>query len=43
LGCSFGDADRLGDVSEPDVGIVGYAKQHLSVVCEKRPMGCSIA
>jgi hypothetical protein len=43
LGCSFGDADRLGDVSESDVGIVGYAKQHLSVVCEERPMGCSIA
>ncbi len=43
LGCSFGDADCLGDVSEPDVGIVGDAEQHLGVVCEERPVGCSIA
>jgi hypothetical protein len=43
LGCSFGDADCRGDVSEPDVGIVGDAKQHLGVVCEERPVGCAIA
>jgi hypothetical protein len=43
LGCSFGDADCLGDVSEPDVGIVRDAKQHLGVVCEERPVRCSIA
>jgi len=43
LGCSFSDADCLGDVSEPDVGIVGDAEQHLGVVCEERPVGCSIA
>ena len=42
LGCSFGDADRLGDVSEPDVGIVGDAEQHLGVVCEESPVGCLI-
>ena len=35
LGCSLGDADRLADVSEPGVGVVGYAKQHLGVVCEE--------
>ena len=43
LGCSFGDADCLGDVSEPDVGVVGDGKQHLGVVCKERPVGCSIA
>ena len=42
LGCSFGDANCLGDVSESDVGIVGDAKQHLGVVCEERPVACSI-
>ena len=43
LGCSFGDADCLGDVPEPDVGIVGDAKQHLGVVCKKCPVARSIA
>ena len=43
LGCSFGDADCLSDVSEPDVGIVGDAEQHLRVVCKERPAGCSSA
>ena len=43
LGCSFGDADRVGDVSEPDVWIVGDAEQHLCVVREERPVSCSIA
>jgi hypothetical protein len=43
LGCSFGDPNCHGDVSEPDVGVRGDAKQHLSVICEERPVGCSIA
>ena len=43
LGCSFGDADCLGDVSEPDIGIVRNAKQHLGVVREERPVACPIA
>ena len=43
LGCSFSDADCLGDVSEPDVGIVGDAKQHLGMVGQERPVSCAIA
>jgi hypothetical protein len=43
LGGSFGDADCYSDVSEPDVAVSGDAKQHLGVICEERPVGCSIA
>jgi hypothetical protein len=34
---AFGDSDRVGDVPEPHVGIVGEAEQHLGVVREERP------
>ena len=37
LGRSLGDSDRLGDVPEPDVGLLRDAQEHLRVVCEERP------
>jgi hypothetical protein len=37
LGGSLGDSDCLGDVSEPDVGVLGDAQEHLRVVGEERP------
>jgi hypothetical protein len=39
LGRALGDSDDLGDVSEPDVGVLGDTQEYLRVVREERP-GC---
>ena len=41
LGCPLGDSDDLGDVSEPDVGVLSDAQEYLRVVREERP-GCRV-
>jgi hypothetical protein len=37
LGGALGDADALGDVSEPGIRVLGDGEQDLGVVGEKRP------
>jgi hypothetical protein len=35
---ALGDADLLGHVAEPDVGLLGQAQQDVQVVAEEGPM-----
>lgn len=37
LGRAFGDADALGHVTEPDLGVLGDAQEDLGVVGEEGP------
>jgi hypothetical protein len=37
LGGSNGDADGIGHIAQPHIGIAGDAQQHLRVVCHELP------
>jgi hypothetical protein len=37
LGGAFGDPDVEGDIAQPDLGVVGDAKEHLGVVGDEPP------
>jgi hypothetical protein len=37
LGRAFGDADTLGHVAQPDLGVLGDAQENLGVVREEGP------
>jgi hypothetical protein len=39
MGRALADANQVGDLRDPDVGIVGDTDEHVAVVRQKRPRG----
>lgn len=43
VGASLGDPDRGSYVAQPNTGIISYAEQDVSVICEEIPTGRNLA
>ena len=39
---TLGDSDTVGDLSQPDSGVIGYADQNLRVVGQEGPLRCGV-